>query len=112
VVSFAKCISSKSLGGSRITIISYHSVQLISELNSRWPLLKLEENEAGSLQFTYESFFIIFGCLQIRIPIELLEATPDILTFLETASDDKLIQEWGLSHATLEEVCPPYLSFH
>jgi len=57
-------------------------------MHARWPSLTLRENDAGSLQFD--------------IPNTMKDNIPDVVNFLETHT--KLVNEWGLSQATLEEV--------
>jgi hypothetical protein len=63
------------------------------------------KQEAYNLRTIIFTFYnICFASITFRIPNDLKDSTPEILTFLETASENKLILEWGLSHATLEEV--------
>lgn len=60
-----KCVGStlflknKYGAGYRVNVISSDHDKLISLLTTKWKDIVLEENEAGSLQFSYEILFVI-----------------------------------------------------
>eukprot|EP01125_Pyxidicula_operculata_P020322 TRINITY_DN749_c1_g1_i2.p1 TRINITY_DN749_c1_g1~~TRINITY_DN749_c1_g1_i2.p1 ORF type:complete len:1080 (-),score=261.04 TRINITY_DN749_c1_g1_i2:788-4027(-) len=75
--------------GYRFNIVTDDTKRVINDLTEKFDTLKLEESDAGSLQFT--------------IALKHQEIVPKILNFLEL-NKNGLIKEWGLGHATLEEV--------
>lgn len=64
--------------------------ELVKDLKSRWSDIVLDNMNAGSMTFT--------------IPPALTPMVPDIVSRLEELSRTQMISEWGLSHASLEEV--------
>eukprot|EP01128_Nolandella_sp_AFSM9_P010418 TRINITY_DN7197_c0_g1_i1.p1 TRINITY_DN7197_c0_g1~~TRINITY_DN7197_c0_g1_i1.p1 ORF type:complete len:1837 (-),score=357.54 TRINITY_DN7197_c0_g1_i1:66-5192(-) len=77
--------------GYRIQVVSDRPRELEKTLTLKWSFMKLEETSAGSLQFS--------------IPPANAKDVSEICQFMEDNSGvDELVTEWGLSHATLEEV--------
>eukprot|EP00727_Mastigamoeba_balamuthi_P008005 m51a1_g3825 hypothetical protein (1807) ;mRNA; r:294618-300690 len=85
----------KSLYGSgyHVTAVSHgagHADAVVSRVQNSVPEAVLKESDAGSLSFT--------------IPREARAHVPGLLRSLQTAATEDLIQEWGISHSSLEEV--------
>lgn len=94
-------LKNKFGSGYRVSTISSKSDKLISEMTSRWPSVRLAENEAGSMQFEYASGYEP-RLIMNSIPNAIKDKVPKILNFLERSTE--LVSEWGISQPTLEEV--------
>lgn len=91
--------------GYRLHVLPEDVAVFTTKFAKKFPFAKLEERDAGNLQFSYASL-LVTRCSEIRSVARADQAAMDrVLTFLEK-QEGRLVKEWGVSLATLEEGTP------